>query len=265
MEPSRRDQVIEPAGGIDADVVDGPDQPLLAADAVVGEKERHQDDDRDDSGDGEVAPQSSTCGSPRLWPDEERDDEGGRDEHHRVVRAQRLEDEHRRQQRRSARARAGENPIERGKRDRKELHVQRLQVREANQLMRVEAVQAAGDDAGKRAAGPPLHRDRHREAGQCEANPDQQVVDEHRRQAGPLERRADDRRDNHVLREGQRVGRRMEDRRAEEMRRVARQLMRHPRDHPGVERGVVVVEPRQVRGIARERPGVQRRQRREQR
>ena len=138
-------------------------------------------------------------------------------------------------------------------------------MREARQQVRVEAYRQPATMPADALPGPALHRARHREAGQREADPDQQVVDEHRRRAGPLQRRADDAGTTMCSENASASGAGWKIGALEQVRRVARQLMRDPRDDPGVERRVVVVEPRQVRRIARQRPGVQRRQRREQR
>ena len=88
------------------------------------------------------------------------------------------------QQRRGA-SRATRESVQGEERERQVLHVQRLEVAEAHQRVRVEGVGQPGDDAGGALAGPSRHQPRHREAAQGEAGHDEQVVDEHRVEPRP--------------------------------------------------------------------------------
>ncbi len=149
-----------------------------------------------------------------------------------------------------------EQVVQGGGGKRQELHVQGLHVPEAHEGVRIEGVGQPGDEPGPRAADPALGHDRHRQAARREPDERQHVVDRHRREPERKQRQAHDPLHDHVFGERQRAWLGIEDVGVEEVQRGHRQLVRHPGQHPGVERRVGVVGARHRRQTGSQRPRV---------
>ena len=148
VEAASRHQIVQPPRGIQPHVVDRANQALLGADQVVGPEKRQQCHRDSDAGDRQAPSRVAGSETPRLGPHDERRDE--RRGHHAPSCSSSTAPAARtcRQQQQQARgAPRLQHAIEGVEHDREELDVQRLQMREARQQVRVEGVQAARDDA----------------------------------------------------------------------------------------------------------------------
>ena len=94
---------------------------------------------------------------------------------------------------------ARDHLVEREKRERKELDVQRLQLRQPRQRVRIERDDDAADDPGGQIAGPSANQDAAGPAREGQADEHQQVVLERGRATEPQDGRADGGRNDQVL------------------------------------------------------------------
>jgi hypothetical protein len=121
-------------------------------------------------------------------------------------------------------------PVERVDRDRQELDVDGLEVRDPAQAVAVEGQQHPPQHGCPPVPGPSPHDERHRPACQREPGDDEQVVHDRRREAGPQQRRAERPLKREVLGERQRVRLGIEDVGVEQPQRIANDLVSKPAD-----------------------------------
>ena len=253
---------VAPGGGVHHHVIERAAEPLLRVRQPVGIEERGEQHAGERASHGQRA-------ELRRPPDlrAHGDGRGHRDgrHHQQVVRRQRLQHAHRGEQQAPAPARLAQQQVQSEQGDRQVLDVQRLQVAESHQRVRVERIGEAGHHAGGAIAGPSRNHPRHRQSAQREASDHQQVVDQHRIEAGPGERRSHQRLRQHHLRERQRARFGIEDVGVEQAQRGGRKRHADPRHDPRVQRRVGIVDAAHRARCARQRPGVEHGGQREER
>ena len=136
---------------------------------------------------------------------------------------------------------AREQPVKRPQRHRQTLGLLQLKVRHVVDPVGNEREDEAGEDGRCDVPRQRPYQQRRSGTGQDETGQQHQVVDQQRRDANPLQRRRHEARQEQRFGESQRLALGIEDVGVEQPRRRPRQLVRHPRERPGIQQRIAVV------------------------
>ena len=239
---------------------------LFAPRLQVRPQERKQRNRRQDAGKQQQRQNGPKARSPPVgWPRRRRRHQGDGGEDEKIHRREGLQDVPDGKPHRIFHSRRVEQTIQREQCNREKFQVQQLNVRKVREREAVECRERAARDTGQPASRPSLDDNGSRPAGEGQSREQHQVVDENRRAARPAHRRADHRLYEQMLGKCERVPLGIEDVGVEQMHGVAHDLVRHPRERPGVQLSVGLAVAAETAGSRRQRPRVHDRKQHEQR